>query len=156
MNPVTELTWLLVQPLVAAPVIYLAGRLAVRRGHGAGLARWLAVLAMLHTGWLIYATGQQVLAAGAVTLTVGQVKLVMDGVGLLLAATVLALTFLVTIFSMTYMSGETGEEKYYALLTAMMGTMIGLGCAHDLFNLWVWFEAMAITSYMHIPRARGA
>ena len=26
--------------------------------------------------------------------------------------------------------------------------MIGLGCANDLFNLWVWFEAMAITSYL--------
>jgi proton-translocating NADH-quinone oxidoreductase chain N len=148
MNAVTAFTWLLVQPLVAAPVIYLAGRLAVRRGHGAGLARWLAVLAMLHTGWLIYTAGRQVLVGGAVTLTVGQVTLMMDGVGLLLASTVLALTFIVTVFSMTYMSGETGEEKYYALLTAMMGTMIGLGCTHDLFNLWIWFEAMAVTSYM--------
>ena len=26
--------------------------------------------------------------------------------------------------------------------------MIGLGCANDLFNLWVWFEAMAITSFL--------
>ncbi len=31
---------------------------------------------------------------------------------------------------------------------AMIGTMIGLGTAVDLFNLWVWFEAMAISSYM--------
>ena len=30
---------------------------------------------------------------------------------------------------------------------AMVGSIIGLGCATDLFNLWVWFEAMAITSY---------
>ena len=26
--------------------------------------------------------------------------------------------------------------------------MIGLGCAGDLFNLWVWFEAMAVSSYL--------
>ena len=26
--------------------------------------------------------------------------------------------------------------------------MIGLGCATDLFNLWVWFEAMAVSSYL--------
>src|SRR5690606_30657774 len=25
---------------------------------------------------------------------------------------------------------------------------IGLGCATDLINLWVWFEAMAVTSYL--------
>ena len=148
MDPARELTWLLVQPLTAAPVIYLAGRLSVRRGHGAGPARWLAVLAMLHLGWLLYTTGQHVLTQGPILLTIGQVALQMDGVSLLLAMTVLGLTFLVTIFSMPYMAGETGEEKYYALLTAMIGTMIGLGCAHDLFNLWVWFEAMAITSYM--------
>jgi proton-translocating NADH-quinone oxidoreductase chain N len=30
----------------------------------------------------------------------------------------------------------------------MTGTMIGLSCTRDLFNLWVWFEAMAITSYL--------
>ena len=30
----------------------------------------------------------------------------------------------------------------------MIGTMIGLGCANDLFNLWVWFEAMAVSSYL--------
>jgi proton-translocating NADH-quinone oxidoreductase chain N len=46
------------------------------------------------------------------------------------------------------MAGEIGEEKYYAMLLAMIGLMIGLGCANDLFNLWVWFEAMAVSSYL--------
>jgi multicomponent Na+:H+ antiporter subunit D len=45
------------------------------------------------------------------------------------------------------MIGETGEEKYYALLMALTGLIIGLGCASDLFNLWVWFEATAVSSY---------
>jgi proton-translocating NADH-quinone oxidoreductase chain N len=30
----------------------------------------------------------------------------------------------------------------------MIGVMIALSCAGDLFNLWVWFEAMAISSYL--------
>jgi proton-translocating NADH-quinone oxidoreductase chain N len=46
------------------------------------------------------------------------------------------------------MAGEVGEEKYYAMLLAMIGLMIGLVAAGDLFNLWVWFEAMAISSYL--------
>jgi proton-translocating NADH-quinone oxidoreductase chain N len=29
-----------------------------------------------------------------------------------------------------------------------MGLMIGLACASDLFNLWVWFEGMAVSSYL--------
>ena len=46
------------------------------------------------------------------------------------------------------MAGEIGEEKYYVMLLVMMGVMIGLACASDLFNLWVWFEAMAVSSYL--------
>ena len=41
----------------------------------------------------------------------------------------------------------------------MAGTMIGLGCANDLFNLWVWFEAMAVTSFLLVAfyrEQRGA
>jgi proton-translocating NADH-quinone oxidoreductase chain N len=40
----------------------------------------------------------------------------------------------------------------------MCGTMVGLGCATDLFNLWVWFEAMAVSSYMLVAfyRQQGA
>ncbi len=159
MDPLREFTWLLVLPLVAAPLIYLAGRVSVRRGHGAGPARWLAVLTMLAAGWVLYLAGQHVLANGPLLLRVAGVALQMDGVSVALAATVLVLTFFVTVFSIPYIAREAGEEKYYALLTAMMGTMIGLGCAHDLFNLWIWFEAMAVTSYMLVAfyrEQRGA
>src|ERR1044071_7424627 len=34
------------------------------------------------------------------------------------------------------------------MLLAMMGLMIGLVSASDLFNLWVWFEGMAVSSYL--------
>jgi proton-translocating NADH-quinone oxidoreductase chain N len=34
------------------------------------------------------------------------------------------------------------------MLLAMIGLMIGLVTASDLFNLWVWFEGMAISSYL--------
>ena len=61
---------------------------------------------------------------------------------------VLLLGTLVILFSGQYMAGEIGEEKYYVMLLVMMGVMIGLSCAQDLFNLWVWFEAMAVSSYL--------
>jgi proton-translocating NADH-quinone oxidoreductase chain N len=41
-----------------------------------------------------------------------------------------------------------GRDKFFAVLVAMIGLIIGLGSAADLFNLWVWFEAMAIASYL--------
>ena len=159
MNPTLALTWLLLLPLLASPVIYLAGRASFRLGKSAAPARWLAAVALAATLVPLYYTGEAVLRAGSVSLQVGAISLRMDGVGLILAGTVLALTFLVSIFSMPYMRREEGEEKHYALLVSMAGTMVGLGCANDLFNLWVWFEAMAVTSFLLVAfhrEQRGA
>ena len=60
----------------------------------------------------------------------------------------LSLGVLVSLFSGPYIGHEGGQEKYHALLNAMIGAMLGLGCAADLFNLWVWFETAAVASYM--------
>ena len=159
MQSYTALIWLLVTPFLGAALTYLVGRLVARRvgdsSHG-NPARWVALLSQAATGVLLYFAAQGFLSEGrpfGVTIArmatdVNGILLRFDGISLLLASVVLVLTVLVTLYSVTYMQGEPGEEKYYALLTAMMGMMIGLGCAHDLFNLWVWFEGMAITSYM--------
>jgi proton-translocating NADH-quinone oxidoreductase chain N len=159
MNPTLALTWLLLLPLVASPVIYLAGRISVRLGASAAPARWLSALALAATGVPLWFVGTSVLSGGPVSMSVGAIALRMDGVGLVVAGTVLVLTFLVSIFSVPYMRGEDGEEKYYALLVSMAATMVGLGCANDLFNLWVWFEAMAVTSFLLVAfyrEQRGA
>ena len=159
MTPALALTWLLLLPLVASPVIYLAGRVSFRLGASAAPARWLAALTLALTAIPLWFVARAVLASGSVSIVFGAISLRMDGVGLVLAATVLALTLLVSIFSVPYLHDEEGEEKHYALLVSMAGTMVGLGCANDLFNLWVWFEAMAVTSFLLVAfyrEQRGA
>ncbi len=42
---------------------------------------------------------------------------------------------LVVFYTPAYMTEKAHQEKYYACLLAMIGVMIGLGCAGDLFNL---------------------
>jgi proton-translocating NADH-quinone oxidoreductase chain N len=133
---------------LACPIIYLVGRLGVRTGGTAAAARWLAIATVL-AAWVPFVfLAQTVQTQGKLLATIGAVSLAVDGISLLLAATVLTLGALVLIFSIPYMRGDDGEEKYYALILAMMGTMIGLGCSNDLFNIWVWFEAMAISTYL--------
>ncbi len=103
--------------------------------------------------------GQAIYQGAVVEVMVGTILMRMDGIGFLLAATALTLGTLVTIFSFTYMAGDEGEEKYYALLPALIGAISGLGCATDLFNLWVWFEAMTVSSYLLVAfytHERGA
>lgn len=144
-------SWLIAIPLVSSPVVYLAGRVGThettlhRRSY---LVRVLALLAVL-AAWVPYIiSAQKFLSGGVQEFNVGTIWLHVDGISLLMAGCVLFLGTLVVLFSGSYMMEEVGEEKYYAMLLAMMGLMIGLVTTGDLFNLWVWFEGMAISSYL--------
>jgi len=148
----TPLFWLIALPLAATPLVYLGGHLARLVASGAdrrGEYARIVALAVLLACWLPFALAAQALTRGETfTLAWGQLSLRLDGVGLLLAAVSLALGTLVVLYSGPYLTGERGQEKFYAMVVAMVGVMIGLGCATDLFNLWLWFEAMAVTSYL--------
>lgn len=138
-------------PLVSSPFVYLSGRLGThetvlkRRSY---VVRVLALLAVL-SAWIPFVRSVMAFTAGETQeFMFESIWLRVDGISLLVAGTVLTLGTFVILFSGPYMAGEVGEEKYYAMLLAMIGVMIGLACAGDLFNLWVWFEAMAVSSYL--------
>ncbi|GAB4541915.1 MAG: hypothetical protein Kow0063_33260 [Anaerolineae bacterium] len=141
--------WLIAVPLLASPLAYLGGHMgrpsANRRLNP---AREVA-LAGLIVAWAPFiGAARELHRAGQISYSLGTVTLTLDGLALLLAAVALALGTLVVLYSGPYLARESGQEKYYAMLTAMVGVMVGLGCAGDLFNLWIWFEAMAVTSYL--------
>jgi proton-translocating NADH-quinone oxidoreductase chain N len=81
-------------------------------------------------------------------------RLQLDGLSLL----VITVSLLVTAVAVVYgfatgaaqgLSGERdGEEAYYALMVALAGAVNGLACATDLFNLWLWVEALVIASFL--------
>ena len=138
-------------PLVSSPFVYLSGRLGThetvlkRRSY---VVRVLALLAVL-SAWIPFVRSVMAFNAGETQeFMFESIWLRVDGISLLVAGTVLTLGTFVILFSGPYKAGEVGEEKYYAMLLAMIGVIIGLACAGDLFNLWVWFEAMAVSSYL--------
>ena len=147
--------WMIALPIVTSPFVYLLGKGFQRMRGGAGKApikanpvRWVS-FAVLLLSCLVLVDAWRGLAAGArLVMTFGFVSLRFDGISLLLSTAVLVLGLLVSLFSGPYIGHESGQEKYHALLNAMIGAMLGLGCAADLFNLWVWFETAAVASYM--------
>ena len=134
------LLFLIGLPLLAAPAVYFAGRLF-------NVARWAALIA-IGVMWIPFVLLAQAISIGSISVVIGGMTLRVDGISLVLAAIALTLGTLVVLYSNRYISHEENEDKYYAMLVALVGVMIGLGCATDLFNLWVWFEAMAISSYL--------
>jgi proton-translocating NADH-quinone oxidoreductase chain N len=145
--------WLIVLPLGTSPLVYLFGRLfhpAESSRKFSSPAKWAGLAVLLAAFIPFYYAYRDYAASGgqALTYQLGVVSLRLDGLSLLLAFSVLVLGTLVAFFSGQYLAGDDNQEKYYALLNAMIGAMIGLGCANDLFNLWIWFETMAVASYM--------
>ena len=149
MNSNLLIIGLITLPLVASAFVYLSGRLGVRNGKpfGMNLARLLTLLALVLEGVLLYLSAQAWVAGGSVKMTIGTALIGLDGIGLLLGVVAVGLGFCVTLYSIPYMKNEEGEEKFFTLLLVMIGSIVGLGLAGDLFNLWVWFEIMAISSY---------
>jgi proton-translocating NADH-quinone oxidoreductase chain N len=139
--------WLIATPLVLSPLIYLSGQLGRRLGKES-FAYWTGLATLLLTWIPFVLTARHLHLDGPSEYILGSVSLHMDGLSLLLAGLALVLGTFVAFYSGAYLADETGKEKYYAMLVAMVGVMIGLGCAADLFNLWIWFEAMAVTSYL--------
>lgn len=155
MNEMNLISLLLILPLVASPVVYLAGRLSVPSENKGNIARWFALLALLAAFIPLALLIPAVQAHQSIELVINAITFRLDGISILVSLVVLALGILVTLFSFSYMRNEEGEEKFYALLVAMIGTIIGLSCAGDLFNLWVWFETMAISSFMLVAFYRN-
>ena len=140
---------LIALPFLAAPLIYLFGRLSVRKGRALGMkvAKTLTLAVLLAEIVLLVLTVISAMGGSSVQQLIGLELMRFDGIGLILTGIVLVLGVCVTIFSFPYMNKEKGEEKFYALLMMTIGSIIGLGFAYDLFNLWIWFEAMAISTY---------
>jgi proton-translocating NADH-quinone oxidoreductase chain N len=141
---------LLAVPFLGAVIAYLTGRISIRKQKNWGMSavRVLSVLTLLVDGCILFFVVRQAMTTGGVYLDVGEVSLIFDGVGLILTTVVLFLGLMVTLFSLQYIKGEKGEEKFYALLLCTIGSIIGLGMSFDLFTLWIWFEAMAISTFL--------
>lgn len=74
------------------------------------------------------------------------INLVAGPVGALLSAFIGLIGFLVTIYSLDYIR-EGAEEKYYSLLLLFLTGATGIVLTGDIFNLFVFFEILCISSY---------
>ncbi len=144
----TLFLWLLVLPFAGAIVTYLVGRVAIIQKTKNNPARWLAFIVFVAADYIFVLLARQFLVTGPIDLVYGTVALQFDGISLVLGGSALLLGTLASLFSIDYIAGYIGEEKFYAMVISMVAAVVGLSCANDLFNLWVWFELMAITSYM--------
>jgi len=77
-----------------------------------------------------------------------------DYLSFFLMVAVTALSFFVSIFAIRYMERDIGVDKYNVLFLSMVAGMNGVAIAGDLFNLYVFYELMCISSYVLVAFRR--
>lgn len=142
----TAMTALLLLLTLAAPIVYISPRWLGARGPF-----WLTLTAL--TAGL--APWGMLVAAGPTVWNFQAIAYTVDGITLLVSGLVLVLGIAVTAASGITLPEDDSTPIYYALLLLMLAFIIGLAHAADLFNLWLWFEAMAVASTMLVAHYRS-
>jgi len=73
--------------------------------------------------------------------------MVLDGLTSFMLVTVNLVSFLVTVYSISYMEKYTDKHRFYTLFMLMVAGMNGIIITGDLFNLFVFLEIASIASY---------
>jgi NADH-quinone oxidoreductase subunit L len=87
------------------------------------------------------------LVSGFITIPVG---FLLDPLSLLMLTIVTTICFLVQIYSLGYMAGDRGFSRYYAFMSLFAWAMISLTLSSSLFQLYVFWELVGLSSYLLI------
>jgi len=98
-----------------------------------------AIVLFKGSGVIVYRVGGWLLPIG--------IAMVMDGLTIFMLVTVNVIAFLVSIYSIDYMKKYTEKWNFYCLFLLMIAGMNGVIISGDMFNLYVFLEIAAISSY---------
>lgn len=73
-----------------------------------------------------------------------------DPLSLLMLMIVVTISGLIQIYSIGYMAGDPGKSRYYAFLSLFAWSMINLVIAPALFQLYIFWELVGVSSYFLI------
>tara|TARA_Y100000588_G_scaffold275959_1_gene292308 strand:- start:381 stop:2597 length:2217 start_codon:yes stop_codon:yes gene_type:complete len=78
------------------------------------------------------------------------ISFIVDGLSVFWAFLIIIMSFLVILYSNWYLSKKEDLSRYYSLLIAFMGSMIGVVFSNHLISLFVFWELTSITSFFLI------
>ena len=129
--------------LVGALVSYLCGRVFPKPKYTGFVSFGFLIAAAVQLARLYPGVERITFSIGG-----AQTYLEANSLAIFLGFVAVSLGALVSIFSVNYMERFNGLGRYYALLLLMITGVVGIGFAGDLFNMFVFFEVMAIPSFV--------
>lgn len=76
--------------------------------------------------------------------------IMLDPISVMMLVVISTVSLMVHIYSMGYMKGEKGFQRYYAFLSLFTMAMLGLVVATNIFQMYVFWELVGVSSYLLI------
>jgi len=73
--------------------------------------------------------------------------IMLDPISVMMLVVISTVSLMVHIFSFGYMKGERGFQRYYALLSLFSFSMLGLVVATNIFQMYIFWELVGVSSY---------
>lgn len=76
--------------------------------------------------------------------------ILLDPISIMMLVVISTVSLMVHIYSMGYMKGERGFQRYYAFLSLFTMSMLGLVVATNIFQMYLFWELVGVSSYLLI------
>ena len=76
--------------------------------------------------------------------------ILLDPISVIMLIVISPVSFMVHIYSFGYMHGEKGFQRYYAFLSLFTMSMLGLVVATNIFQMYLFWELVGVSSYLLI------
>ena len=74
----------------------------------------------------------------------------LDPISVMMLVVITTVSLMVHIYSLGYMHGEIGFQRYYAFLSLFSMSMLGLVVATNIFQMYIFWELVGVSSYLLI------
>jgi NADH-quinone oxidoreductase subunit L len=160
----TYTIWILLIPFFMFILLGLAGHKLKPRLSGLLGTGGLAIITLLSyitaykyffaTPW-IDETYKAITAANTVWLQLTDklhidLGVLLDPISVMMLVVVSTVSFMVHIYSIGYMKDEKGFERFFAFLSLFTFSMLGLVAATNIFQMYIFWELVGISSYLLI------
>lgn len=76
--------------------------------------------------------------------------IMLDPISVMMLVVITTVSLMVHIYSLGYMKGEKGFQRYYAFLSLFTFSMLGLVVAPNIFQMYIFWELVGVSSFLLI------
>ncbi len=139
---------IIVIPFLASIIAFFMTRYRIRAGEYFSLTVIAVILVAIFSMYGTVAEGKVIISRYTFLAIPFSIVFRMDMLSFFLSLLIAVMWLLATVHSIGYMAKEHAHDRYYAFFLVALGGCMGTVFAGDLLGLFIFFEIMAISSYV--------